>query len=80
MTRRRQPARPATRQAESLDEHWQVFIGFWLLAGVTLLIIGIAMFATVQHSHRVAAILIFLGIISIVIGLVVRRAAHGAAD
>ncbi len=79
MTPLRQSARPArSRQTSSPDEHWQVFIGFWLLAGLTLFIIGIAMFAAVAHSHRLGAILMLLGIVCIVIGLTVLRAARRA--
>lgn len=80
MTPRRRPARPArSRQGSSPDEHWQVFIGFWLLAGLSLFIIGIATLAAVTHSHRLAAILMLLGVLCIVIGLTVLRAA-GRAD
>jgi uncharacterized membrane protein HdeD (DUF308 family) len=72
---RLQPARPAkSRQGSASDEQWKVFTAFWLLAGVALLIIGIATFAAVAHSHRVAAVLMLLGILSLAVGLIVRRA------
>ena len=78
MTRRPadQPARPS--QGGPDDAHWQTFVGFWLLAGIALLVIGIAMFAGVAHSHRVAALVILAGIISLAIGFIFRRAAPRA--
>jgi uncharacterized membrane protein len=76
---RLQPARPAkSRQGSASDEQWKVFTAFWLLAGVALLIIGIAMFAAVAHSHRVAAVLMLAGILSLAVGLTVRHAGRGA--
>lgn len=76
---RRRAAQPAqTRPAGPDDEHWQAFIGFWLVAGVALLVIGTATFAAVPHSHRIAALLMLLGILCLVIGLIVRRAAKRA--
>jgi hypothetical protein len=41
-------------------------------------LIGIAMFAVVAHSHRVAGLLMLAGIVSIVIGLTIRRAGQRA--
>jgi hypothetical protein len=64
------------RRAGELDERWQLFIGFWLLAGLALLTIGIAMFAAVAHSHRVAGLVMLLGVVCLAIGGGLLRAAR----
>jgi hypothetical protein len=56
------------------SNRWQLFLAFWLLAGVALLIIGIATFAAAHHGHRVGAVVALLGIACLAIGLVVHRA------
>jgi hypothetical protein len=66
------------RQGGGTDQRWQVFIAFWFLGAVALVAIGIAMFATVAHAHRVGGIIVLLGIICLTIGLVVRRAGQRA--
>jgi hypothetical protein len=73
----RQPAPTEPRQTgRPDDEQWQVFIGFWLIGGLALLVIGVAMFAAVAHSRRLAALLLLAGIACIAVGLTVRRAAQ----
>jgi uncharacterized membrane protein len=62
----------------SLDQHWQIFIAFWLLAGLTLLGIGIATFVAVHNGHRVGGVLALVGIVCLAIGLAVRRAGRRA--
>jgi uncharacterized membrane protein len=54
--------------------NWQSFVAFWLLAGITLLALGIAMFATVRHGHRVGGVIAFLGLLCLTFALVLRRA------
>ena len=61
---------------DGAEERWRVFVAFWLLGGVTLVVIGIAMFAAVAHAHRVGGVLFLLGAISIGISLGVRRASQ----
>jgi predicted lipid-binding transport protein (Tim44 family) len=78
MSRRRAAQPVQSRRANPDYEHWQAFVGFWLVAGLALLLIGIAMFAAVAHSHRVAALLILGGIVCLAIGFIVRRAAQRA--
>jgi hypothetical protein len=56
------------------SDRWQGFIAFWLLGGLTLLVIGIAMFAAVRHGHRVGAVIVLIGIVCFAIGLLVWRA------
>jgi hypothetical membrane protein len=68
-----------SRQGGDTDERWKVFIAFWLLGGVALVTIGIAMFADVAHAHRVGGVLVLLGIICLAVGLAVRRAGQRAA-
>jgi len=74
MTRRQ--ARYSTRSGREggLDERWHVFVAFWFLAGLSLLTIGVGMWADVAHSHRVAALILLLGILCLAVGLIVRRA------
>jgi uncharacterized membrane protein len=62
-----------SRGGGAQPDRWLTFIAFWLLAGLTLLTVGIAMFAVVRHAHRVGAFIAFLGIICLAIGLLVRR-------
>jgi heme/copper-type cytochrome/quinol oxidase subunit 4 len=62
------------RQDVSLDERWQTFIAFWLLAGLTLLTVGIAVLAAVSHGHRIAAVLLLAGVICLAVGFTVWRA------
>jgi len=59
-------------------DRWQTFIAFWLLAGLTLLTVGIATFAAVRHAHRIGGVIVLLGIICLAIGLIVRRAGQRA--
>jgi hypothetical protein len=59
-------------------ERWQVFIAFWLLAGLALLTIGIAVFAALSHAHGLGASLLLSGVVCLAIGIVVRRAGHRA--
>ncbi|HLX32116.1 MAG TPA: hypothetical protein VKR79_05030 [Gaiellaceae bacterium] len=49
-------------------------MAFWFLAGLSLLTIGVGMWADVAHSHRVAALILLLGILCLAVGLIVRRA------
>jgi hypothetical protein len=56
------------------SDRWQLFVAFWLLGGLALLVIGIAVFAAVHHGHRVGAVIALVGVVSVAIGLVVRRA------
>jgi hypothetical protein len=79
MTRREGAYPERARPDAGTDERWKLFIAFWLLGGATLVTIGIAMFAGVAHSHRLAALLIISGLISLAIGLFVRRAGSRAA-
>ena len=58
------------------SDRWQSFVAFWLLGGLVLLAIGIEMFAAVRHGHRVGGLIALLGIVCLVIGLLVRRAAR----
>lgn len=55
---------------------WQSFIAFWLLAGITLLALGVAMFVTVRHAHRVGGVVAFLGLVCLAAGLLLRRASR----
>lgn len=57
-----------------IDERWQSFIAFWLVAGLALLALGIAVFVAVHDGHRVGGVLLLVGIICLAIGLSVRRA------
>jgi heme A synthase len=63
-----------TRGEGPRAEQRQSFIAFWLFAGASLLVIGIAMFAAVRHGHRVGALIAFLGVVCLGIGFLVRRA------
>jgi hypothetical protein len=56
------------------SERWQVFVAFWLLGGLALLVIGIAVFAAVRHGHRIGAVIALVGVVSLAIGFVVWRA------
>lgn len=54
-------------------ERWQTFIAFWLVGGLALLAIGIAVFAAVHHGHRLGGVLALLGVGCLAIGLAVWR-------
>lgn len=56
------------------SDRWQGFVAFWLLGGLALLIIGIAMFAAVRHGHRVGGFIGLVGIVCFAIGLLVNGA------
>ena len=60
-----------------LDDRWQTFIAFWFLAAVALLVMAVATFIAVAHSHRLAFVLLASGVISLTIGLLIRRAGRG---
>jgi len=55
---------------------WRSFVAFWLLAGITLLALGSAMFATVRHAHRVGGVIAFLGLLCLAFSLVLYRASR----
>lgn len=59
-------------------ERWRVFIAFWLAAGLALLGIGLAVFATVHNGHRVGGVVALAGIVCLAIGCGIRRAGQGA--
>jgi hypothetical protein len=42
-----------------------------------LLVLGIAVFTADHHGHRIGAVLAVLSLVSLVVGLVVLRAARG---
>ena len=54
--------------------NWRSFVAFWLLAGITLLALGIAMFATVRHAHRVGGVIAFLGLLCLAFSVILYRA------
>jgi hypothetical protein len=56
------------------SDRWQGFVAFWLIGGLALLVLGIAVFAAVHHAHRVGTVIALAGVVSLAIGLVVRRA------
>jgi membrane-bound ClpP family serine protease len=49
------------------------------VAGLALLVLGIAVFAAVHNGHRVGGVLALLGIVSLAIGLTLRRASRQAS-
>ena len=56
------------------SDRWRSFVAFWLIAGLTLLVTGIAMFVAVHHGHRVGGVIVLVGIVCFVIGFLVWRA------
>lgn len=58
----------------AIDDRWQSFIGFWLVAGLALLGIGIGVFVGVHNGHRLGGVLVLVGIACLAVGLGVRRA------
>ena len=62
----------------TIDDRWQSFIAFWLVAGLALLGLGIVVFAAVRHGHRLAGVIVLAGIVSLAIGLSLRRVGRGA--
>lgn len=68
-----------TRRREGRqDDRWQVFLAFWLFAGVALLTIGIATFVAVRHSHRIGGFLAALGVGCLAIANLVRLGRRGS--
>lgn len=55
---------------------WRSFVAFWLLAGITLLALGIAMYATVRHAHRVGGVIAFLGLLCVAFSLILHKASR----
>jgi uncharacterized membrane protein len=54
-------------------ERWRTFIAFWLVGGLALLAIGIAVFAGVHHGRRLGGVLALLGVGCLAIGVTVWR-------
>jgi uncharacterized membrane protein YgdD (TMEM256/DUF423 family) len=60
----------------TIDDRWQSFIAFWLVAGLALLGLGIGVFVAVHNGHRVGGVLVLLGIVCFAVGLIIRRASR----
>ena len=60
------------------SDRWQSFVAFWLFSGLVLLAIGIAVFFTVSHGHRVGGLIGLAGIVCLAIGFLVLRAGRQA--
>ena len=63
----------------AIDDRWQSFIGFWLVAGVALLAIGIAVSVSVHNGRRVGGVIVLLGIVCLAIGFGLRRVGSRAS-
>lgn len=69
---RRRYSRPMTRRPGATPDQWQVFLAFWIVAGLTLLTIGVVMFAVARHAHRIGAAIALLGIACLAVANVLR--------
>jgi hypothetical protein len=79
MTREASRRASADANPGTIDDRWQSFIAFWLVAGLALLGLGVAVFAAVHRGHRVGGVLVLVGIVCLAIGLSVRRAGRRAS-
>jgi hypothetical protein len=64
----------------TIDDRWQSFMAFWLVAGLALVGLGIAVFAAVHNGHRVGGVLVLLGIVCLAIGFGLRRVSRSRGD
>jgi hypothetical protein len=74
MTREASRRASADANRSNVDDRWRSFIAFWLVAGLALVGLGVAVFAAVHNGHRVGGVLVLLGVVCLAIGLGVRRA------
>ena len=67
-------AHTGSRKTAGLDDRWRTFLVFWFAAAVALFVLGVAMFLSVAHSHRIAFVLLVLALLCLTVGLLVLRA------
>jgi hypothetical protein len=76
LRRRRQG--PEADYRAHIDERWQSYIAFWLLAGLALVGLGIAVFVAIHNGHRVGGVLVLVGIVCVAVGISLRRTSRRA--
>ena len=70
---RRGTSDPPTTGHET--ERWRTFLAFWIAAAIMFILLGVGVFVAAHHGHRIGFALLLLGLASLLIARIVRKAA-----
>jgi hypothetical protein len=57
-----------------MEKRLLAYLGFWVVSGVALLVLGVATFAALHHGHRVGVALGALSVPCFAVAYLIRRA------